>query len=128
MKFYLSSKIHNIVVTDKNIEYVGSVTIDSEIIKEAGLSVFEKVQVVNLNTGDRWETYVIEGEPGRGDFALNGGSARCGEIGDRCLVMAYEMTDQPVPKIVFIGKNNSIFKACEYNNELDYFLNIGDNS
>lgn len=114
MKFYLASKIHGLKVTDKNVDYMGSVTIDSIIMQQAGIEPFEKVSIVNLDNGERWETYAIEGVPHSGTFELNGGSSYYGEIGDKCLVMTYEVTEKPSPKVVFIGKNNNIEKTCNY--------------
>lgn len=121
MKFFLSSKIHGIRATDRNVDYIGSVTIDSDIMQQAGIDPFEKVSVVNLRNGNRWETYAIEGEPGSGVFELNGGSAHLGEVGDKCLVMTYEMTDEPSPKVIFIGQGNSIDKVCDYRETVRIF-------
>lgn len=114
MKNLLSAKIHGIKVTDKDINYVGSVTIDRVIMDAAGIVPFEKVQVVNLSTGDRWETYAVEGEPNSGVFALNGGSARLGEIGDNCLVITYVVADECSPVVVFLSEGNRISKVCNY--------------
>jgi aspartate 1-decarboxylase len=114
MKNLLSAKIHGIEITDKNIDYVGSVTIDRVLMDAVGIVPFEKVQIVNLATGGRWETYAVEGEPNSGVFALNGGSARLGEIGDNCLVMSYVVADESSPKVVFLSKGNMISKVCNY--------------
>lgn len=121
MKFFLSSKIHGIIATDANVGYIGSVTIDSDIMTQAGIEPFEKVHVVNLRNGNRWETYAIEGEPGSGAFELNGGSAHLGDIGDKCLVMTYELAEESSPKIVFTGPENRIDKVCDYKESVKIF-------
>ena len=89
MKQFLSGKIHGLRVTDKDVGYTGSVTIDAALMRAAGIEPYEKVQVVNLSNGRRWETYALEGAPGAGQFVLNGGSARLGETADVCIVMSY---------------------------------------
>jgi aspartate 1-decarboxylase len=88
----LKSKIHGAVLCETNIDYAGSVTIPADICAEADLLAGEKVQVVNVNTGMRLETYVIAGGKPR-HFALNGGAARCGLPGDRLLVISYAILD-----------------------------------
>ena len=105
------SKIHRATVTDKSLNYVGSISIDPDLIKLAGLVPWEMVQVVNLNTGGRFETYVIEGKPGSGEVALNGGAARLGEVGDLVIIIAYGQIEQSeavdfTPKVVHVDKNN----------------------
>ena len=85
----LKSKLHRAVVTDSNLEYMGSITIDPIMMEAASLFQYEKVQVVNINNGARFETYIIEGVPGDGGICLNGACARLAEIGDRVIVMAY---------------------------------------
>ena len=105
------SKIHRATVSDKNINYVGSITIDPELLKLADMIPWEMVQVININTGARFETYVIEGKPGSGTIALNGGAARLGEIGDKVIIIAYGQIDQKdaadfKPSIVHVDNNN----------------------
>jgi aspartate 1-decarboxylase len=105
------SKIHRATVTDKNLNYVGSITIDSDLIKRADLVPWEKVQVININTGERFDTYVIEGKPKSGVIALNGGAARKGEIGDLLIIVAYGLIDKNEaagfkPAIVHVDKKN----------------------
>ncbi|MFZ5981554.1 MAG: aspartate 1-decarboxylase [Candidatus Zixiibacteriota bacterium] len=105
------SKIHRAVLTDKDLNYVGSISIDAELMKLADLSVWEKVQVININTGERFETYVIEGKPGSGTIALNGGAARKGEKGDLLIIVAYGLIDKAEaasfkPSIVHVDANN----------------------
>ncbi len=105
------SKIHRATITDANLDYVGSITIDTDLIKRADLIPFEKVQVANINNGERFETYVIEGEAGSGTIALNGAAARKGNIGDLVIIIAYghleksEAVDYK-PTVVHVDKNN----------------------
>jgi aspartate 1-decarboxylase len=89
----LKSKIAYGTITQKELFYVGSITIDEEIMKRANLRANEKVQVVNLNNGERLETYVIRGEPGSKIFSLNGAAARKAEIGDKIFVISYAQID-----------------------------------
>jgi aspartate 1-decarboxylase len=88
------SKIHRATVTETNLHYVGSITIDSNLIKLADMVPYEKVQVANVNTGDRFETYVIEGKPGSGEVILNGAAARRGEPGDIVIILSYGLIDK----------------------------------
>lgn len=81
-RFMLKSKIHRAVLTDADLNYVGSITIDRELLEAADILPYEKVQVVNNNNGARFETYVIEGEAGSGEICLNGAAARLGQPGD----------------------------------------------
>ncbi len=108
------SKIHRATVTDANLDYVGSITIDADLIKAADLLPYEKVQVVNINNGERFETYVIEGKAGSGDIALNGGAARKGVRGDLVIILAYGLVEKKEaagfkPIIVHVdGKNRPL--------------------
>jgi aspartate 1-decarboxylase len=96
----LKSKIHRATVTTKNLDYIGSITIDSDLIKKADLIPFEKVQVANINTGKRFETYVIEGLPGSGEIGLNGAAARLAEVGDLVIVLSYGLVEKDQTKTV----------------------------
>ncbi|MGA2655262.1 MAG: aspartate 1-decarboxylase [Gammaproteobacteria bacterium] len=89
----LKSKISYATITDKSLRYVGSITIDEDIMDKAQLRENEKVHIVNLNNGERLETYVIKGERGSKTFALNGPAARKGEIGDEIFILSYAMID-----------------------------------
>jgi aspartate 1-decarboxylase len=105
------SKIHRATITDANLEYVGSITIDADLIRRADLVPFEKVQVANISNGERFETYVIEGEAGSGIIGLNGAAARKGSIGDLIIIIAYghiekEMAEGFKPAIVHVDKDN----------------------
>lgn len=120
----LKSKIHRASVTEANLNYVGSITIDSSLMKAAGILEYEKVQVVNVNNGSRIETYVISGEADSGVICLNGAAARCAVAGDTVIIMAYAQMDEKeasvhTPKIVLTGDGNSIAKiiCCEKHGE-----------
>ncbi|MFI3265744.1 MAG: aspartate 1-decarboxylase [Rikenellaceae bacterium] len=102
----LKSKIHRVTVTQSDINYVGSITIDPELIEAAGLIVGEKVQIVDVNNGERFETYVIKGERGAGGICLNGPAARKVLVGDIVIIIAYaQMTPEEAstfePKVIF---------------------------
>ena len=109
----LKSKIHGARVTDANVEYRGSITIDISILEAVEIIPNEKVQVVNLNNGSRIETYVIPGKKGSGVIAMNGGAARHAVVGDRLLIMSYVLIETKdalghKPKIVFLDGKNKI--------------------
>ncbi|HDQ25690.1 MAG TPA: aspartate 1-decarboxylase [bacterium] len=109
----LKSKIHRATVTDKHIHYEGSITIDPILLKAAGISVYEKVHVLDLNNGSRFETYVIEGKKGSGDMCVNGAAARLVETGDMVIIIAYGFIKQEElkahrPKMVKVDSKNRI--------------------
>ena len=115
----LKSKIHRAVITQAELNYVGSVTIDEELMDAAGLFEYEKVHIVNVNSGSRIETYVIAGERGSGVICLNGAAARSGQKGDRVIIMAYaSMTPEEVkvhrPRVVFVSDENKIVQVSDY--------------
>jgi len=87
------SKIHKATITEANLQYVGSISIDEDLMNAANLIENEKVQVVNLNNGERLETYVIKGERGTGNICLNGAAARKAEVGDVVIIISYAMMD-----------------------------------
>jgi aspartate 1-decarboxylase len=89
----LKSKIHRVTVTEANLNYMGSITIDEDLIEAANLLENEKVQVVNINNGERLDTYVIRGERGTGVICLNGPAARRASVGDIVIIMSYAMMD-----------------------------------
>lgn len=102
----IKSKIHRVKVTDADLNYVGSITIDSDLIDAANLIVGEKVQVVNVNNGERLETYVIEGKKSSGEVTLNGPAARKVQKGDVVIIISYAQMDLEeaksfVPSIIF---------------------------
>ncbi|HRU38687.1 MAG TPA: aspartate 1-decarboxylase [Candidatus Goldiibacteriota bacterium] len=111
----LKSKIHRAVVTDKNLEYEGSITIDCSLMAAAGIAENEKVHVLNLNNGARFETYVIKGKKGSGEICVNGAAARLAEEGDRVIIVSYGLIEAGEagihrPKIVKVGSLNRILK------------------
>lgn len=87
------SKIHKVTITEANLQYVGSITIDEDLMDAANLIENEKVQIVNLNNGERLETYVIKGERGSGSICLNGAAARKAEVGDVVIIISYAMME-----------------------------------
>jgi aspartate 1-decarboxylase len=89
----LKSKIHRVTVTEANLNYIGSIAIDEDLMDAANIIVNEKVQVVNINNGERLETYVIKGKRGSGDICLNGAAARKVQAGDILLIMSYASMD-----------------------------------
>lgn len=111
----LKSKLHRATVTEANLNYTGSVTIDRDLIDAAGIFVNEKVQIVNNNNGARFETYVIEGKRGSGTICLNGAAARLVQPGDKVIIMAYaHMTPEEAvnykPTVLLLGDNNQILE------------------
>lgn len=107
------SKIHRAMVTEANLHYVGSITIDSELLAAADILQYEMVQVVNINNGERFETYAIEGEAGSGTICLNGAAARLAVPGDLVIIIAYGlyMEDELPnwePKVVHVDAGNKI--------------------
>lgn len=107
------SKLHCVTVTEANLNYVGSVTIDQDLLDAAGIVAGQKVQIVDNNNGERLETYVISGERGSGCFCLNGAAARKVQVGDVCIVIAYAMMDYEEaktykPKVVFPKEGNKL--------------------
>jgi len=113
LRTMLKAKIHGAKVTESNLEYKGSITIDSDMLEAADIIPNEKVQVVNLNNGSRLETYVIPGRNGTGIIGMNGGAALHAAIGDRLLIMSYvlmETKDSVVykPKVIFVDDKNKI--------------------
>ncbi len=109
------SKIHRATITDCSLDYIGSMTIDENLMKAADLVEYEKIEVANINNGERFATYVIKGEAGSGVIALNGAAARKGEIGDLVIIIAYGQIDQSEgpswkPSVVFVDKSNKPVK------------------
>jgi aspartate 1-decarboxylase len=90
----LKSKIHRATITGADLNYVGSITIDSDLMKLADMIPYEKVDVANINNGERFETYVIEGPAGSGVIALNGAAARKGQVGDLLIILSYALFDK----------------------------------
>lgn len=112
----LKSKIHNAKVTQSNLNYEGSITIDLKLMKKVGFLPYEKVLVSNISRGTRFETYAIVGKPGSGVIGLNGAAARLGRIGDKLTIMSFtdvsqEMARRFKPKIIMLGEKNKILKT-----------------
>lgn len=115
----LKAKIHRAVVTQADLNYVGSVTIDSTLLQESGILEYEKVQIVDIENGNRFETYTIAGEPGSGIICLNGAAAKCVSVGDKVIIMAYanltpEEAKTHKPMVVFVDGNNMIARKANY--------------
>jgi len=110
----LKSKIHNAVITDVKLEYEGSITIDEEIYTKAGLHPYEKVLVVDIENGARFETYIIKGKKGSKIICVNGAAARLVYKGDRVIIMGFGLVNETEihldykPKIIRLDKNNNI--------------------
>lgn len=107
------AKIHRLKVTEANLDYEGSITIDSILLDAAQIIPAEKVQVVNITQGHRFETYVIAGKPGSGTVCLNGGAAHLGKANDLVIVIAYALVDEESlktfkPKIVLVNPDNTV--------------------
>ncbi|MEN6627477.1 MAG: aspartate 1-decarboxylase [Candidatus Sumerlaeia bacterium] len=107
------SKLHRATITQARLDYEGSITIDEELLEASGILPFEKVQVVNLNTGARFETYTYAGEPGTRMFCLNGAAARLAQVGDKVIVIAYcdvdaEEARHHRPRLVLLDEENEI--------------------
>lgn len=105
------SKIHGATITQANLHYEGSLTLDGELIEAADLAPYEKIQVVNINNGTRLETYVLPGERGSGTVALNGAAARLGTVGDRVILISYAHFEESEvaghePRVVFVDDDN----------------------
>jgi len=107
----MKSKIHRAIVTEANLQYIGSVTIDTELMEAADILPNEKVQIVNNNNGARFETYVIPGARNSGTICLNGSAARQVQVGDQVIIISYAvLTDEAAheytPKVVFVNERN----------------------
>ncbi|WP_439951473.1 aspartate 1-decarboxylase [Carboxydothermus pertinax] len=114
----MKGKIHRATVTEANLNYVGSITIDEELLEASGILPNEKVQVVNLNNGARLETYTIPGQRGSGVISLNGAAARLCQVGDKIIIIAYALMDEKEaknwqPTVVFVDEKNKIVKIEE---------------
>ena len=115
----LKSKIHRATVVQAELNYIGSITIDEELLEQAGIHEYEKVQVVDINNGSRLETYAISGQRGSGMICLNGAAARQVSVGDKIIVMSYavmtpeELKENP-PRVVFVDGKNQISRVTRY--------------
>lgn len=115
LRCMLISKIHMATVTESNLAYEGSITIDEAIMKEAGIRPYEQVMISNLNNGERFETYVITGKKNSGEICLNGPTARKGVVGDKVIIFCYGYFEDSrlknfQPKIIKLNSGNKIIK------------------
>jgi aspartate 1-decarboxylase len=115
----LKGKIHRATVRQAELDYVGSITVDEKLLSAAGILEYEKVQIVDVNNGSRFETYTISGEPGSGMICLNGAAARCVSPGDKIIIMAYASYDmqeakEHKPSVVFVDEENQISRITNY--------------
>ena len=115
----LKGKIHRATVKQAALEYVGSITIDVDLLEASGIIEYEKVQIVDVNNGARFETYAIAGERGSGMICLNGAAARCVQPNDKIIIMCYcDMDEEEAkahkPKVVFVDDKNKISRITNY--------------
>ena len=120
LQYMLKSKLHRARVTDANLNYEGSLTIDRQLMDAVGLVQFEKIKIYNINNGERFDTYVIEGPADSGTIALNGAAARKGLTGDLIIIVSYALYDQAElttyqPRIAVLDQNNHIIKRATPN-------------
>ena len=115
----LKGKIHRATVVQAELDYVGSITVDQDLLDASGILEYEKVQIVDVNNGSRFETYTIAGERGSGMICLNGAAARCVSTGDKIIIMAYaQMSPEDLkdyhPNVVFVDDNNKVVRKTTY--------------
>ena len=115
----LKGKIHRATVTQAELNYDGSITVDEALMEAAGIREYEKVAIVDINNGARFETYVIAGDRGSGTICLNGAAARCVSVGDKIIIMCYAMmteeeADANPPRVVLVGENNCPERVTRY--------------
>lgn len=113
MRTMLKSKIHRATVTEANIQYEGSITLDKDLMEAADILPFEQVHVLDIDNGSRLETYVIEGERGSGVICINGAAARLVSAGDKVIIISYQTISEAdaldlVPKLVYVNSQNAI--------------------
>ena len=124
LRVMCKSKIHRATLTDANLHYEGSITIDSDLLEAADIMPYEKVQLVNINNGNRLETYAIEGKRGRGEICLNGAAARLGAAGDLVIIISYATVDdlearEWEPKLIRVNEHNQILDASHTRKSFD---------
>ena len=115
----LKAKIHRAVVTQADLDYVGSITIDSGLLRESGILEYEKVEIADIDNGSRFVTYASAGEEGSGIICLNGAAAKCVNVGDKVIIMAYaNMTPEEAkthkPTVIFVNDHNQIVRKANY--------------
>lgn len=115
----LKSKIHRATVTSANLEYIGSITVDASLMERAGIHENEKVHVLNINNGQRAETYVIKGEPGKREIVMNGALARLAQVGDRLIILSYGFIEEELisahrPEIIVLDEQNHVLETRDH--------------
>ena len=115
----LKGKIHRATVVQAELNYVGSITVDADLLDASGILEYEKVHIVDIDNGARFETYTIAGERGSGMICLNGAAARCVQVGDKIILMDYCDVDEEEakthkPKVVFVDNENKISRVSNY--------------
>lgn len=115
----LHGKIHRATVTQADLNYVGSITVDMDLLEASGIYEYQKVQIVDIDNGNRFETYTIAGEPGNGLICLNGAAARCVSVGDKIIIMSYCACEEKEAqnhkaKVVFVDENNKPMRITNY--------------
>ena len=116
----LKGKIHRATVKQAELNYVGSITVDADLLDAAGIYEYEKVAIVDIENANRFETYTIAGERGSGMICLNGAAARCVSVGDKVILMAYaqltpeEVSNGYAPQVVFVDEENKIVRTTTY--------------
>lgn len=115
----LKGKIHRATVTQAELDYIGSITVDMDLLEQAGIAEYEKVHIVDVNNGSRFETYTIAGERGSGIICLNGAAARCVQKGDKIIIMCYasmtmEEAESMPPRVVFVDDDNQVIRVSRY--------------
>ena len=113
MRIMLKSKIHRVRVTEVNIDYEGSISIDKKLMEEADILPYEQVQVLNINNGARFDTYAIEAEPNSGEIGIKGAAARLAAVGDTVIILSYRHVEDEEacnfrPKLVYVDAKNAI--------------------
>ena len=116
LREFLNSKIHRATVTDANLNYVGSITVDEEFLDKANILEWEKVEILNINNGERFQTYALKGKRGSKVFCLNGAAARKAQKGDKIIIVTYaQLTEEEIkthkPTIVQVGEGNEIIEG-----------------
>lgn len=115
MRWMLRGKIHRATVTETRLDYEGSITVDMDLLDKAGIWLGEKVYVANVTNGSRFETYTMPGDRGSGVIALNGAAAHLCGIGDKIIIMGYELTDEPIKAaVVLVDDGNRVKQVFSY--------------
>jgi aspartate 1-decarboxylase len=115
----LKGKIHRATVTQADLDYVGSITVDEDLLDAAGILEYQRVEIANVNNGARFATYTIAGERGSGIICLNGAAAHCASVGDKIIIMAYADVDaeearDAKPVAVFVDEDNHVKRITNY--------------